>query len=335
MSEFPYGHVDIAWVRPPIDRDILKESTRRSDLKGLVHSLGTIAILTASGALSYWLFATGRWLLMAVALYVHGGLVAFNPQTHEFAHGTVFRSKWLNEVFKRINGLIHWNSNSALYWMSHKRHHLYTVHRKGDGEVVLPYAQTTESILQRAVHVVNVSGFITTVYDQLYAIVHPYLRNPRRTPWQRYVYSQASERERRDAYWTLVYQFLFHILFAAFAISIGKWFLIVVVTLPAYYGGAWYHTMVHDTMHVGRKPEAPDFRDSCRDVRVNPFTSFLFWHMEWHTEHHAYAAVPCYNLRRFHLRTREHWQKPQSLSEAWREINRASRELLLIPESGA
>jgi fatty acid desaturase len=28
--------------------------------------------------------------------------------------------------------------------------------------------------------------------------------------------------------------------------------------------------------------------------------SFLYWHMNYHTEHHMYAAVPCYNLGKLH-----------------------------------
>ena len=45
-------------------------------------------------------------------------------------------------------------------------------------------------------------------------------------------------------------------------------------------------------MHVGREPEADDFRKSCRSVKVDPFTSFMYWHMEWHTEHHTFPGGP-------------------------------------------
>jgi fatty acid desaturase len=171
------------------------------------------------------------------------------------------------------------------------------------------------------------------VYDKIYAIFTPFLRNPRRNMWQRYVYEQASPAERRDVYWTEVSQFLFHVAFAVFAIAIGQWFLIVVVSLPAFYGGRWYHTMVHDTMHVGRQPETDDFRLCCRSTRLDPITSFLFWHMEYHTEHHTFAAVPCYRLKQLNRLTPNHWERPQSLFEAWGEMNRHSRKLLAMPET--
>lgn len=330
MSGYPYKPVDVAWERPQIDRETIRKFTRRSDLQGFFHSLGVIAVLAATGAVSYWFFVTQQWLLLAVALYVHGGLFAFNPQTHELAHGTVFRTRWLNAFFKRVFGIIHWNSNSALYWMSHKNHHRYTLHAQSEGEVVLPRPETTEQLLHRAIQVVDFNRMISTIYDQIYSIFRPYLKNPRRSVWERYVFSQASKKEQRDAYWTRVSQVGFHIVFAIAALATGHWFLIVVVTLPMFYGGSWYHMWVHDTMHVGRTPETNDFRDSCRSVRLDPFTSFMYWHMEWHTEHHTFAAIPCYNLRKFHRATAEHWEKPQGLIEAWREMNQDSYQHLVI-----
>jgi fatty acid desaturase len=102
------------------------------------------------------------------------------------------------------------------------------------------------------------------------------------------------------------------------------------VTLAPFYGGKWYAMWVHDTMHVGCEPETDDFRKCCRTVKVDPLTSFLYWHMEWHTEHHAYAGIPCYNLGKFHRATREHWRKPQSLFQAWGEMDRHSRALLKL-----
>ena len=334
MSSFPYSPVEVAWERPPIDREVLRQCSKRSNIKAILHCLGVLVVLGASGGLAYWAFSTGRWVAMAILLYVHGGLLAFGPQTHELAHGTMFRTPWLNSLFKRLFGFIHWQSNSALYWMSHKHHHRYTLHKQSEGEVVLPAAEMTERILNKAIHVIDLSGLISALYDQVYSIFRPYLRNSRRTIWQRYAYEQSRPSQRRNAYWTRLSQFVFHLLFAAFAIATGRWFLIVVVTLPSFYGGGWYHLWVHDTMHVGRKSETIDFRECCRSVRVDPFTSLMYWHMEWHTEHHTYPAIPCYNLRKFYRLTAEHWDKPQTLFAAWREMNRESEKILSIPEKG-
>ena len=333
MSDYPYTPVEVAWKRPSVDRGIIQKCAKRSDLQGLLHSLGVLAILGLSGGLAYYFYSGRQWLWLAVALYVHGGLFAFNPQTHEFSHGTVFRTGWLNRLFKRIFGLVHWGSNGALYKMSHTYHHLYTLHRRSEGEEVHPRPEMSEQVWHRALHFVDIGGLITALYDQFYSLCSPFLRNVRRSPWQRYVFSRSKRTAQRDVYWTRGSQLLFHVAFAVLAIVIGKWFLIVVVSLPAFYGGKWYHMMVHDTMHVGREPETDDFRLCCRTVRLDPFTSFLYWHMEWHTEHHAYAAIPRYNLRKFHRMTREHWDPPQTLFQAWREMNLHSRRMLALERS--
>lgn len=331
MADYPFSHTEIDWVRPAIDREILRRFTKRSDLHGLFHCLGTLAILAGSGWLAYHFYATRQWLFMALALYLHGGLFAFSPQVHELSHNTVFKTRWLNRLFARVFGLVHWTSNHVRYWMSHKYHHRYTLHKASEAERVVPRVQTAQQLVLNALQVVNLNGFLTSLYDAIFTLVRPFAANPRRSVWERYVYAQATEQERRNAYLTHAYQFGFHIAFAMLAIAGGYWFLVVIVSLPRWYGGRWYHQLVHDTMHVGRTPESNDFRESCRSVRVDPFTSFLYWHMEWHTEHHTFAAIPCYNLRRFHCATRDHWEQPQTLWQAWREITQSSRDLLVIP----
>lgn len=89
MGDYPYKPVPVKWKRPPVDKDVLKGCTERSDVQGLLHSLGTLAILAATGSLSYTLYATGHWVWMALALY---GL--FKP----FLHNTR-RSVWHRYVY--------------------------------------------------------------------------------------------------------------------------------------------------------------------------------------------------------------------------------------------
>jgi fatty acid desaturase len=42
--------------------------------------------------------------------------------------------------------------------------------------------------------------------------------------------------------------------------------------------------------------------------------------MNWHTEHHMFAAVPCYRLRAMHRTVAADMPKPRTLVGAWREI---------------
>jgi fatty acid desaturase len=42
--------------------------------------------------------------------------------------------------------------------------------------------------------------------------------------------------------------------------------------------------------------------------------------MNWHMEHHMFAAVPCYNLKSLHRAVASDLPKPRTLIGAWREM---------------
>ena len=42
--------------------------------------------------------------------------------------------------------------------------------------------------------------------------------------------------------------------------------------------------------------------------------------MNWHIEHHMYAGVPCYNLKKLHALVADDMPQPRTLFEAWKEM---------------
>ena len=48
--------------------------------------------------------------------------------------------------------------------------------------------------------------------------------------------------------------------------------------------------------------------------------SHTYWYMNFHTEHHMYAAVPCYNLGKLSREIADDMPAPRTLSQAWREM---------------
>ena len=64
-----------------------------------------------------------------------------------------------------------------------------------------------------------------------------------------------------------------------------------------------------------------DFRLCTRTILLGPFVGFLYWHIHYHIEHHMYAAVPCYRLKRLHQAV-AHDLPPCSrgLIATWRQI---------------
>jgi fatty acid desaturase len=111
-----------------------------------------------------------------------------------------------------------------------------------------------------------------------------------------------------------------HLVIVAGSLALGWWTVPVVTTLAPFYGG-WLFFLHNNTQHVGLTDNEPDFRVSCRTMVVNPFFRFLYWHMNWHTEHHMYAAVPCYRLHALHRAIRHDLPPvPVGLAATWREI---------------
>ena len=73
-------------------------------------------------------------------------------------------------------------------------------------------------------------------------------------------------------------------------------------------------------MHIGLKSDVPDFRKCVRTIKINPLFEFLYWHMNWHLEHHMYAAVPCYNLSKLHQLVSKDMPELKNLVGAWQEM---------------
>ena len=111
-----------------------------------------------------------------------------------------------------------------------------------------------------------------------------------------------------------------HLTIVVVSFALGLWFLPLVTTFAPYYGGI-LHTLCNSSQHVGLRDNVPDFRLCCRTIYLNPFFQFLYWHMNYHTEHHMYAAVPCYNLPKLHRLIRAEMPHcPSGLYETWKGI---------------
>ena len=76
------------------------------------------------------------------------------------------------------------------------------------------------------------------------------------------------------------------------------------------------------TQHISLLDNVDDFRKCCRTFVPNPLVRFLYWHMNFHIEHHMYVGVPCYRLGRLHRLIEDDLPpSPVGILQTWREIN--------------
>ncbi len=300
-----WKHTDIDWIRIDISREDLRRFTTRSDWKGLAYTLGFLLLIGATGTLAYLAFARRAWVLLALALYVHGTFYGFfGNALHELGHNTVFASKWLSVFFTSLLGWLYWPFNPHLYRLSHQKyHHRYTLHQGSDGEDVPNYVAITPRLLVNLfLNVLHWKSLAHNLY-RLFTVTPASKgwrgRGPRLDTWERFVLDTASEKERAQVYRHAVACLVGHVAFAAVCIVSGYWFIPIVVTLAPFYGAAFMGYMAGIHQHAGCEANHPDFRISCGDAILDPLTSFLYWRMEYHIEHHMFAAIPCYNLPAF------------------------------------
>lgn len=312
MRPDPGERVD--WYRTPLPRDTLAELNRRSDLKGALQTLGMLGLFLLSGGAAWYSSQHFPWPLTLLLVFAHGSFYNFNINAvHELAHRSVFRTKALNEIFVHVFAFLGMHSVSY-FRHSHLLHHLYTLHPPDDLEVVLPLEYDLRCFLKTAFF--NPRG----VFFKFQGLVR-WSRGRFAEGYELEVLFPPSEPARRR---TIVREARFilagHLLLAMLALLTGQWMLILLVTLANFYG-QWLLFLLNNTQHVGLQDNVPDFRLCTRTFHVNPFFRFLYWHMNYHIEHHMYAAVPCYNLRRLHEAIR-HDLPPvtNGLAATWREI---------------
>ena len=82
------------WHKCQIDKEVLKELSKKSDLKGLQHVSVFFGLLLVTGILAYQTWGTW-WSVLWFLVY--GNIYSFsNPLWHETGHKTAFKSKFLS-----------------------------------------------------------------------------------------------------------------------------------------------------------------------------------------------------------------------------------------------
>jgi fatty acid desaturase len=67
-------------------------------------------------------------------------------------------------------------------------------------------------------------------------------------------------------------------------------------------------------------------------MTLNPLAEFVYWRMNWHIEHHMYAGVPCYNLKKLAREIADDMPKPRTLVGTWREMRETWRRQQSDPD---
>ncbi|MCA9839341.1 MAG: fatty acid desaturase [Trueperaceae bacterium] len=320
----------VKWLRPKIDAARLRELNKRSDLEGWFQALGHLGIWIITGTFVFYFWTQSLWIPFFLALFLHGTVASFfiGIAPHELGHGSVFKTKILNQIFLYIYSCLGW-WNHFDYASSHTYHHRYTLHPEGDRENLLPISPLvgpffllqlfTINLMTRPGRTFSKGGLLATLYVTFLGALGKV--GPQDIPSQEWLQALHEDQpeEHKKAMWWDRFMLLFHATVILTSLFSGYWVFIVIVSFSPFIGN-WGAYVLGMTQHTGLKENDSDFRKCVRSVKVNPLAEFLYWRMNWHTEHHMFAGVPCYNLKKLYLEIADQMPEPRTLWGAWQEM---------------
>jgi fatty acid desaturase len=314
----------VQWYRCYVSREDLKHLNQRSDLLGFLQTLGYLGVLTLTGLAAYFSprylpHHWWRWPLIVAIFFIHGTVWTFLINGfHELVHDSVFKTRWLNSFFLRVFSFLG-ALNHHQFWASHTEHHKYTLHPPDDLEVTLPYPLPFKYWYR----------WLFFDYRGVYSRIKTHWRWARgktEGKWEQHLFPQSDPVKLRQLAGWSRFVLAGHAAIIVVSILMHWWLLPVVVTFAPFYGSLLFQ-LCNNTQHVGLQDNVTDFRLCCRTIYLNPIVQFLYWHMNYHTEHHMYAAVPCYKLGKLHRAIKAEMPYcPNGLYATWQQIFEIQRK---------
>ena len=293
------------WYRPEIPRKDLKVLMARSDTRALIDFGLWATCLALSGYAAYRSVAT-YWALPAFFLY---GTIysSCDARWHECAHGTPFRTRWLNESFYFVCSLMNMKEGTYTRW-SHTRHHTETIMVGLDPEIQVMRPADLRRVLLDFLWIPDAVQMFRVMF--IHALGVPSQEAKDFVPQSEW---------RKMFWWSRIY-LLIYAGMIAWSLSIRSWLPLLFFPLARLDGG-WLHQIFSLTQHAALAENVRDHRLNTRTVELNPVFRFLYFNMNYHIEHHMFPMVPFHALPKLHERVELCLPRTYTgLRDAFREI---------------
>ncbi|WP_293577654.1 fatty acid desaturase [Phaeobacter sp.] len=263
-----------------LDGRQIKALSAKSDRPGLIYLAKWVVLLGLSGS-AVWL-TLGSWLMWPL-MFVHGVIlcVPAYSASHETAHGTAFKSKWLNETVLWITSFIYMEEPLHRRY-THTNHHSFTWHVGKDSQMPFDTPMGFGGWLQEITGI-GLARFHTHVFFQLA------LRRYTDTMRMACPESVFGKMTRNARIMIALYALI------AIAPAYGIWWPIWLFVLPRLLG-APIMLLFTLTQHVELQENSPSILESTRSFHTGAVAKFLYMNMNHHVEHHLYPQVPFYAL---------------------------------------
>lgn len=294
------------WYAPPIGRETVKSLLKRNNGQGIKYFLAWVLLCSASGYLVY--LSQGTAMLFP-AMVLYGVFLGFSyPASHECAHGTAFKSRWLNESVFWITSLVFMEEPTYRRY-SHSSHHTYTWFDGKDAQK--PYGNP----VSLWTYIRESSGLAMPIQALL--------------TMGRIAFGKLNSQEREFTPKTEVRNLIFG---ARAMLSIYGGLVVsgivfqtaapfIYFFVPRFIGG-WAMNLYINTQHMCMAENVEDHRYSSRTIKCNWLERLLYWNMNYHIEHHMFPTVPFHSLRALRQEIQQH------LPVATNSVLSANRQIL-------
>jgi fatty acid desaturase len=287
---------------PPEERLAL---TRRSDLAGLVHLAGHLALIGILATLIVM-----RIPFWGVLVPLQGILIVFLfTLAHECTHKTPFAQSWLNEGLGHLCGFLlvlpfHW------FRAFHLAHHRWTNLPGLDPELDGGKPGSLKD------WIIHVSG-LPYWWSEIRLVVRLAAGNEH----ARYIPEAGLPRMQAEARWMLLGYVMAIASLAISPVLFWIWILPVILGQPA--------LRLYLLAEHGDCPEVANMFTNTRTVFTTAMLRFLAWNMPYHTEHHVWPSVPFHRLPALHRRMKSHLAVTE---DGYIAFNRAYLARRLVPD---
>ena len=274
-------------IAPERLKTLMQRSDARAWRQWLSH-LGAIGLSTILLRISYG----SLWALPVFV--VHGVLLNFlYAAQHEMMHGTAFRTRGLNRWFSRITGFV------VLFPRDYDRimhfaHHRHTNDPNRDPELMGYNEQAGNPNLAVFLWRLSCVPYWLRRVGRLVRVAAG------RLDIEQYM-SKAEQR-------TVIREARAHLagyaLLAGGSLALGTGALLWYWLLPLF-ATKWLHE-VQNLVEHGALPLVDNVLENTRTIRTHPLLHWLAWNMQYHCDHHLFAAVPFYHLPALHREIHGH-----------------------------
>jgi len=296
--------VEGTWWFPDIPRRELKALMQRTDRHGLLDFGLWIILLGVSGYLAW--ISWGTWWAIP-AFFIFGTIYSSSDaRWHECGHGTVFRTRWLNEFFYQMSSFMTIREANLWRW-SHARHHTNSILVGYDPEIQV---QRPADLL-----IVAMDFFFLRGSLEIWRVI-----NLAAGKVDDGVRSFVPASELPKVIWSSRIYLAIVVVFAVWAMAIGSFLPMMFVWLPRFYG-AFVEQLLALTQHAGLGEDTYDHRENTRTIYVNPVFRYLYMNMNYHLEHHVMPMVPYHALAGLHKLIKPQTPPPyRNLWQVYKEL---------------